>query len=322
MQYRDLAPKVAGAPAAARLADHGRAAAHAQERPACSRSSPPGRRRCCATTSSSRRRRDVRARDDQRPRLPQGQGPDQVGDKIGHALLRGRVRRERAQGRRSTFAQANGMKVVEQKIQPTDEDMSGPGRGVQAGRGQGDRGRRRRRRSSPRSPASPRRRASTCRSSATTRRSTRPLLKTPAAEALKANAYVIGLDRAAGRSTSRRSSEVGDDVARRPTRRTREGHPVLRLRAGRRSCTRSSRRPARTGTSRARASSRRRASCRTSTPAGCIAGAARLHQGRRAVGARGVHRAPRRRQRRHQAARRHPRERRRPRASTQGAERR
>ena len=62
--------------------------------------------------------------EDQRARLPQGQGHDQVGRQDRPRLLRGRVRRGRSEGTKY-WASKNGSTVVEQKIKPTDEDMTG-----------------------------------------------------------------------------------------------------------------------------------------------------------------------------------------------------
>ncbi|HEX4760000.1 MAG TPA: ABC transporter substrate-binding protein [Thermoleophilaceae bacterium] len=53
-----------------------------------------------------------------------GKGMIKSGDKIGHLYFEGEYGENGLKGSKA-FASKNGMKVVEQKIQPTDEDMSG-----------------------------------------------------------------------------------------------------------------------------------------------------------------------------------------------------
>ena len=158
--------------AAARLADHRGAAADAQDR--LDALAAVG----VAVVAAGQRlhhrdRRPLRHRDDQRARLPQGAGQDQVGRQDRAPLLRGRVRRERPEG-------LQVLRLEERHDGRRAEDPADrrghvrPGRPPSSGPASTRSRSRRVPRSSPRWRASPRRKASTCRSSATTRRSTRP----------------------------------------------------------------------------------------------------------------------------------------------------
>ena len=66
-------------------------------------------------------------------------GKIKSGDKIGHVYFEGEYGENGLKGSKY-YASKNGMTVVEQKIQPTDEDMTGQVAALQAGRRQGDRG--------------------------------------------------------------------------------------------------------------------------------------------------------------------------------------
>ena len=123
VQYRDLAPKVAGLQ---QLLGSPITAALLPTLKTDPMLSLPVRVAVVAAGQRLRHRdrRVLRHRADQRARLPRGQGQDQVGRQDRPRLLRGRVRRERPEGLQ-VLAEENGLTVVEQKIKPTDEDMTG-----------------------------------------------------------------------------------------------------------------------------------------------------------------------------------------------------
>ena len=83
-----------------------------------------GRRRCWPTTSCSRSARRTRVEIINGLDYLKEQGKIKDGDKIGHVYFEGEYGEAGLAGSKY-FAGEHGMEVVEQKIQPTDEDMSG-----------------------------------------------------------------------------------------------------------------------------------------------------------------------------------------------------